>query len=361
MTPGLRALLAAGLALLGTGAVGDHLEAKVYAFPAAGAATREVTIYSTTDIWVARPLITDFQAGHAGINVLYDELQTLELHDRVLEESAAGHGTADLVISSAMDLQMKLANDGYAATLSLPSAGPLPAWTKWRDEAFAISFEPAAIVYNREYFAGRAPPRSRQELTALLDAPGSPLFDRVVTYDIERSGLGFLFLARDAAHSNGIWTLVRLLGANRVKLYTNTAAMLDRIADGRSVLGYNLLGSYAVARAASEPALGVILPEDYTVVTSRIALVPEAARDPEAGRMFLDYLLSARGQAVLADKAKIGAVHPAVLGPNTAASMLAEPGHRLRPIKVGPGLLVYLDQVKRERLLTHWRRALGGH
>ena len=57
--------------------------------------------------------------------------------------------------------------------------------------------------------------------------------------------------------------------------------ILERIADGRFVLGYNILGSYAADWASRDPEVGIVLPRDYTVVMSRIGLVPAAARAPD--------------------------------------------------------------------------------
>lgn len=345
-----------GLAVFGAAPAGGA----VYRFDATETpAGRAITIYSTADIGAFRPLLEDFQRANPRLPLIYEELQTLELHERVLQEATRGT-TTDLALSSAMDLQMKLANDGFAAPVKIDAANALPPWARWRNEVYGISFEPMVMVYNVAAFAERRPPQTRAELTALLDAPDAPFFGRLTAYDIERSGFGFLGIARDAAISEGIWQLVRSLGANRVKLFTNTSAMLDRIADGRSVLGYNLLGSYAASRAARDPRLGVVLPRDYTLVFSRLALVPAAAANPEGGVRFLDYLLSPRGQQVLAERGGINAIHPQVDGPNTAAAMQTQLGGGLRPIALGPGLLVYLDQVKRERLIRRWRRALGG-
>jgi iron(III) transport system substrate-binding protein len=191
----------------------------------------------------------------------------------------------------------------------------------------------------------------------LMEESGD-LFGKIATYDVERSGLGFLFLARDQEHFPPIWRLVSSMGEQGVRLYTNSAAIIDRVATGRFVVGYNILGSYAQAMAATRPDLGIILPEDYTIIASRVAIVPRAARTPALGALFLDFLLSTEGQRVVASEAGLGAVHPAVDLAGGANAMQTRLGARLRPISVGPGLLVYLDQVKRRRLLERWNEAL---
>lgn len=316
-------------------------------------------IYSTTDLALARPIIDAFQARYPAVSVSYHELQSLDIYERVTRESDRDGATADLVLSSAMDLQVKLANDGYASRQTPSEAGNLPRWAVWRDTAFAVTYEPAVIIYHRPSFEGREPPHTRFDLMNLLEE-GDDLFGRIATYDVERSGLGFLFLARDHEHFPQIWQLVSDMGQQGVKLYTNSAAIIDRVATGRFAVGYNILGSYAQAMAAARPDLGIILPEDYTIIASRVAIVPRAARMPALGALFLDFLLSTEGQQVIAGQSGLGAVHPSVDAAGSAKAMQAQFGARLRPISVGPGLLVYLDQVKRRRLLERWNEALVG-
>ena len=331
--------------------------------PAAGVGPEEASVlvvYSSLDVDNARPLIAAFQSRHPATRVVYHDLQSVDLYDRILRETRAGKATADIAISSAMDLQMKLANDGYALQRRLPEATVLPSWASWRDEVYGITFEPTVLVYHKPSFAESGPPRTRADLIALLERRDPKLFGRIATYDPERSGFGLLVLARDAEHYPDFWQLVRLFGDNGVKLYSNSAAIIDRVARGKFVLGYNPLGSYAAERAARDKDLGILLPEDYTVVFSRLALIPKAARSPEMGAVFLQFLLSERGQQIIATDLRMNALHPRVTGPHTAGALRTRLGSRLRPIRVGPGLLVYLDQVKRRRLLKRWNQALGG-
>lgn len=318
-----------------------------------------LTVYSALDASAARPLISAFQTDNPDLAVNYHELQSLEIYERVIREADEQGQTADLVFSSAMDLQMKLANDGYARRLNIPAAANWPSWASWRDTAFALTFEPAVIVYHKPSFSDRAVPQTRTALSALLRAGEDAHFGRVATYDIERSGLGFLFLARDAEHYRETWDLVRAMGSAGIKLYSSSSAILERVADGRFALGYNILGSYATAWADHNPDLGIVLPSDYTIVMARIALVPEAAVSPALGQRFLAFMMSERGQQVMAQEAKLPALHPNVSGENTASALRRQAGIQLRPISVSPGLLVYLDQVKRARFIERWNKALN--
>lgn len=116
--------------------------------------------------------------------------------------------------------------------------------------------------------------------------------------------------------------LVGAMGAAGVKLYSTTSAIVERVADGQFVFGYNILGSYAAEAAARNPDLGIdALPRDFTIVTSRIGLVPSAAANPELGQRVLDFFMSAEGQTIMAEKLQIAALNPDVAGDNTANAM----------------------------------------
>lgn len=316
----------------------------------------ELLVYWSLDEALAAPLIEGFQASHPGIAVRAETLLTGELHDRILSETRAGGPTADLAFSSAMDLQVKLANDGLAREVVTPATAAWPGWANWRDTAYALTFEPAVIVYHRPSFP-QGPPDSRAALLDWLDAQEAPA--GIGTYDIERSGVGYLLLARDAEHFRDIWSLVAAMGRAGAETFATTREVLERVGDGRLRLGYNVLGSYAADWARDDPDLGLVLPRDYVVVASRVALVPRAARSPDLGAAFLAWLMSPEGQQVLAERLRLPAVSLEVAGRDRPEAMRDALGARLLPVPVSPGLLAYLDRARRERMVARWREALA--
>jgi len=324
-----------------------------------GINTGILTIYSSLDEEVSKPLLAAFQRLKPNVEIHYHDLQTLEIYERTIGETDSGGHTADLLISSAMDLQVKLANDGYAQPANRPPA-TWPKWAVWRRSVFGLTFESAVIVYHKPSFDNRGIPKDRSELRRLLQKSQDGLFGRVGTYDIERSGLGYLFLARDTEHDRNLWKLVNDMGAAGVKLYSSSSSILERVADGRLAIGYNILGSYAQGWADKYRDLGIIHPEDFTVVMSRIALVPASAKEPDLGKQMLSFLMSKEGQTIMAEDLKLPAIHPSVVGPNTATAFRKRFGARLRPITIGPGLVAYLDQVKRARFIKRWNKSLRG-
>jgi iron(III) transport system substrate-binding protein len=332
------------------------LRAEVVVFPAPEGGERELVIYSSLDSPLARPLIEAFQRQAPDVQVRYEDLLTGEIATRVIAETEAGQATADLVFSSAMDVTVKLANDGYAREAVVAGATGWPDWAAWRSMVFALTFEPAVIVYHRPSFP-EGPPDTR---AALIDWLETAPKGSIGTYDIARSAVGYLFLMRDREHFADLWPLVRAMGRAGVQTYPTSQDMIDGVNSGKLQLGYNVLGSYAADQAARLPDIGLVLPRDYVVVVSRVALVPRAAARPDLGEAFLGFLMSREGQTVLAERLRLPAVSLEVRGKDSAAAMQEALGAKLRPVAVSPGLLAYLDAASRARVLAEWNAALEG-
>jgi hypothetical protein len=59
----------------------------------------KVVVYSTTDAKLASPLIKDFEAAFPGVKVEYTDLNSTEVYNRFISESAANATSADAVWS----------------------------------------------------------------------------------------------------------------------------------------------------------------------------------------------------------------------------------------------------------------------
>src|SRR3546814_12580683 len=88
----------------------------------------------------------------------------------------------------------------------------------------------------------------------------------IVTYDIEESGVGYLLATQDAVVGGVFGSLLEALGRSQVVLKGNTSEMLEGIAEGRYLIGYNVLGSYAQVWAERNRSIGIVLPSDYTQI-----------------------------------------------------------------------------------------------
>ena len=318
-------------------------------------APRTLLVRGSTDIQAFAPVMQAFVDATINIRIRYEQWGSNALYERSDVDCHQPGADADLLISSAIDQQVKLVNDGCAMAHRSANTRRLPKHAIWRDELFGITREPAVLVYNREELVGDEVPLSRFDLIDRLRPNDSRFAGRVATYDIEQSGLGYLFAFADSQQASTFGALLEAFGRTGAVATCCSAELIDAVAEGRFLVAYNVLGSYALARAAIDPRIGVVAPRDYTLILSRGAMIPRAAQQPDMARTFLDFLLSDQGRAVLSQSHLI-----ATFDDSDLADFSSVPGATpvLRPIPLSPTLLVGLDQMKRELFIRQWREKM---
>ncbi len=297
---------------------------------------------------------------YPGISVEYNDMNSTEIYNRFISERAANAGSADVLWSSAMDLQMKLVADGGAMTYASPEIGHVPAWAVWKNEAFGTTYEPIAIVYNKRLLTGDEIPQSHADMTRVLTQKQDKLKGKVTTYDVEKSGVGFMLITQDSKNNPAFWDFAKALGAASPRFQSSSGTMMERISSGENLLGYNIFASYAVLRAKKDPSIGLVIPKDYALIMSRVMFVSKTAKNPNAAKLWLDYVLSKRGQTIIANEAELGSIRPDVEGEMTAAGLAKKIGNVAKPIPVSTDLLGFLDQTKRLDFIKQWQQAIKG-
>ena len=241
----------------------------------------QLNIVSTTQDADVADLLADFRARHPDIDTVHTKINSNDIYNQIVDPSTSSATPGDIIWSSAMDLQIKLVNDGYAQPYVSKEITHIPDWAIWKDEAYAITAEPIVIVYNKKLVAESDIPRTRAELTDLLSRKPDTYRGKIASYDPEQSGAGFLFITRDSRITRTTWDMVRAFGGAGIKLYSTTGTVLDRISSGEHLIAYNMIGSYAIERAKEDASIGIVFPADYITLMSRIAFIPVAAQHPE--------------------------------------------------------------------------------
>jgi iron(III) transport system substrate-binding protein len=134
--------------------------------------------------------------------------------------------------------------------------------------------------------------------------------------------------------------------------------MMERISSGENLIGYNILGSYALAKAKKDPSIGYVYPKDYTLVTSRLVTISKKARSPNAAKLWVDYLLSHRGQSLIANRVLLFSIRADVEGETSIAGLTRQLGESLKPIPIDPTLLVYFNTPTRLDFLKQWQQSI---
>lgn len=309
-----------------------------------GDAVRSVRVLSTIDVDIIAPVFEDFLKSGANLSIDYQTASSQDVYDAITQDRVK----FDMVISSAMDLQMKLANDGFASSLSDQSLAQVPAWARWRDVLVALAQEPVVTVLNRDAFSGAPIPETRTELAAILRENPDRYRGMLGTYDPMKSGAGYLFASQDARYSDTFWRLAEIMGGLRAQLYTTSSSMIEDVATGKIAMAYNVVGSYAMARLAGNTNVQILEFKDFTHILLRSALIPASAENKQDAEILLAYLLSDAGQTAIEELAQL---------PRISEQGLMSRPHQ-KPIRMDPGLLVYVDPIKKQRFLAEWSAAV---
>ena len=298
-----------------------------------------IRILSTADTNVFSPIVESFLKDNTNLTIEYLVAGSSDVYTEFQQSS----DRYDIVISSAMDLQLKLVNDGFALR-----ADDLqhPEWAQWRQSLFGFTLEPAAIVINKSAFENFPIPQSRQEMIEILRSHTSTFKGRIGTYDVRVSGLGYLFATQDARSSETYWRLTEIIGSLDVRLYRGSGKMIDDLTVGKIAIAYNVLGSYADARADIADKIEVILPSEFPTTMMRTALISAQSTKQSAAISFVRYLISAQWG-----------------GPNELSKTLPSLQHapdslQRSAIALDPGLMIFLDRLKRQNFIDEWERAM---
>ena len=338
----LPALACVALVLLSAAATAFEIEERAV-YPAPDPQT-ELRIISTADRAVFEPILLAFQSENQTVSIDYTIASTTELMKAVHEEGEV----FDLVISSAMDLQTKLANDGFAQTYRSAATDALPDWAKWRDQVFAFTQEPATLILSEKAFPDDDFPTSRDALISLLRDQPERFRGKVGTYDVRTSGFGYLMATQDARVSENFWRLLEAMGRLDTRLYCCSGDMLRDIRSGDLAIAYNVLGSYAQAQLADGGGYRIVLMSDFANIMLRTVVIASKAENVTDAATMIDFLTSLDSRPDLVAASGLPAVDAAALQSNVA----------LRPIRLGPGLLAFLDRLTRRNFLRNWEASI---
>ncbi|WP_420413600.1 ABC transporter substrate-binding protein [Roseibium sp.] len=317
----------------------------------APSATQTLIVRSTADISIYAPVVEAFLETQSDLAIVYEQWGSNDLYSQTRQECREDAPAADVVISSGVHQMVKLVNEACAQSHVSRETEQLPPALRWRDELWGITREPAVVVYNQELVPPDEVPKSRFDLLDLLRPTYTRYAGRIATYDIERSGLGYLFAFIDAQEASTFGALQEAFVRTQAVLSCCSSDIIRGVAEGRYLIAYNVLGSYAQGYQQTDDRIGIVLPSDYTLVLSRALMIPKGVDNTAAAAEFLDFQLSRVGQRALREALLISPL----LETEEGAEGETLSSTALRPIGLSPSLMVARDQLTRETFLKRWR------
>ena len=294
----------------------------------------QITVLGTNDFERVKPVFSRFSEINPRYNVVYLQASSREI-DRATKEGL--HPKIDLVMSSAIDLQIKAVNDGFATRIDLN--GLLA--THWREELVQISVEPIVSIYNEKTNPEFNKIKTRRELIRSVEQSSANL--RIMMYDPKVSGVGYLLSRQDELQDNAFWSLIRRFQTKEFKPSCCSGEMIDAVVSGEAAIAYNVIESYILPKLNESPHLKILRFEDYQLAIPRTAFVPKSSDNPDLGSQLVRYFITSDAQARLPELVRLSVLNKQTRG-----------GGPTKPIRLSPALTVHLDPMAKGSFFDRW-------
>ncbi len=256
---------------------------------------KEINWYTVQTIpQIVLPLVAGFEKKYA-IKVNYIRATSSEVVLRVLNEAKAGRVLSDVVDGTSMitlqrDKMLMSWTPDYSKSWPRELVDPEGFW-------IATNYFVNTIGINTDLVPPAAEPRS---LDDLLD----PKWKGKMAWGSTTSssaGPGFVgMMLRELGPEKAKVYLEKLAIQNIAALPVAARQILDQVISGEYALGLMMFNHHAVISAAKGAPVKW-LPVSPAMVTLNVAAVVKDAPHPDAGKLFLDYMMSDEGQAIFRD------------------------------------------------------------
>jgi iron(III) transport system substrate-binding protein len=212
------------------------------------------------------------------------------------------------------------------------------------------------VVYNRRYFQEGEVPTTHQQLRELLVSQSDKYCGRVATYAVPNDEVGAVPFQLDAKYDPQFRPLARAMGAVDIDLEASSTSMIERVRTGQSLIAYNVAGADAIRRARRDPLIGVQFMLDYNLVLSRLMFISKSAEHPNAARLWVDFLLSKRGQQQM-QVADLFPIRDDVEGGDPGIALLRQARGVARPLALDEGLASLANAKTTNDFHSRWKEA----
>ena len=301
-----------------------------------GAGETRVVLLGTQDFDAIEPVLNGFVDENFEVSIRYIQASSRAIDKAIYKGLGSNF---DVIMSSAVDLQVKAVNDGYANSLSIDLSDA----TQWRQELVQIAIEPIVTIFNQKLNPDFSVIKTRLDLIKALD--GINVKKTLMIYDPAMSGVGYLLSRQDEIQDAKFWTLLESFKQQDFRPVCCSSQMIDGVINGEADLAYNIVESYALPNLKEDGPLQIIHFDDYQIAIPRTAFIPKDSNQSAAGEKFISFFLSESGQNLLTPSTRLS-----VLDANSVV------GGPLRPIRLSPSLIISLDRVAKSEFFDQWLR-----
>ena len=273
--------------------------------PAALAASGELVLYTSQPNADAQATVDAFEAAHPDVEVRWIRDGTTKVMAKLRAEFAAGDPQPDLLLIADTVTMEGLKQEGrLMAHGDAPTDAYDTALFDKDGHYFSTKLITTGIVYNN---AAPMRPTSWHDLTREEAA------DQVAMPSPLTSGAAAIHMETLTSHPDFGWDYYAALAENGVQPQGGNGGVFRNVASGEKLYGV-VVDFLPIREAAKGSPVTFVFPEEgVSAVTEPVAIL-STARNPEAARAFVDFLLSPEGQQLAADQGYLPA-HPDITPP----------------------------------------------
>jgi iron(III) transport system substrate-binding protein len=273
----------------------------------AARAEGKLLVYTANFEHNERALLARFK-DDTGVQSDMIRLATGRLFERVMTEYAGKKLQADIIGLTDVDLQARLVGEGILVAHRIPQWDVIPSALKEAGGHFyAMNRYPAVLGYNTKAWTKDTAPRSWAE-----------------TLDPKYRGQVGIVQAASGGSSWSVALFQRKFvdpkfwekqAANQPRIYTSSAPMADDIARGEITVGTVQMGLVKRLAAAGAP-ISLHFPREGAPTVGAVVGATSVARNPNAARLYLNWVMSKRGGRAISEIFTDYPAHPAAPPPD---------------------------------------------
>ncbi|MFY9994000.1 MAG: ABC transporter substrate-binding protein [Leclercia sp.] len=249
-----------------------------------------LTVYTAGPGSLAKNLASGFEKK-TGVKVDIFQATTGKVMARLEAEQA--NPQADILISASWDTAEDLHNRGWLLPFESANAAKVPADLKSADYV-AQGVSALGIVWNTK--SGTPEPKEWQDLTT--DA----FKGKVTTPDPALSGASLdLLIGLQNGMGDNAWQLFDALKQNGMVVSGPNAQAVTPVMQGAKAAVFGAVDYVSYGNISQGESLKVIFPASGTVIAPRPMMILKSTQHADDAKAFVDYVLSAEGQAMVAD------------------------------------------------------------
>lgn len=314
------------------------------AVEAAGAKEGKVVLYHDINPSGAELLAKEFRKAYPNIDLEMTRLGSAPLIERFATEFAAGRHLADVVLTFPDERTFDGMKNGWMTAWVPPELKAFPAAVNYRNQNMMFNLQSTreVLIWNKNKVKPADAPKDWADMfdpkwkgKVGMNPPWrSVVIQGIVAY-WEKIGLG------DTAAK---------LKANNVRFFEGSGGVIQAVIRGDVSIAE--LTDIPLNPALEDGApLGFVYPKSGTTVSKSYIFVAAKAPHPEAGKVFVNWLMSAKGQDLLQKFGGLSATRPGVPPlshlPPTSALPKSQDALELTP------------PAKQKEIVDHWRSVFG--